>query len=124
MENRSGLSFAPYEFEKWGYTPVPPPSLNGGLYTGKPFAQGAPYANVPVKPDVDYMIHTHLRTANPPPNAIYQYPGSVRPGNNWQEMPGVGPFSDRHSQLSVVKEQVKKTPRHDLCAYNCDCGGH
>ena len=69
--------------------PLPKPSLNGGLYTGEPFAKNAPYANVPVIPDVGYMIHYNLRSANPPPGAIYQYPGNIRPGNNHQVMPGV-----------------------------------
>lgn len=69
--------------------PIPPPSLNGGLYTGEPFKKNAPWANVPVIPTVGYMIHYNLRSANPPPGAIYQYPGNIRPGNNHEEMPGV-----------------------------------
>lgn len=69
--------------------PPPEPSLNGGLYTGEPFKPNAPWGNVPVVPDAAYMTHINLRSANPPVDAIYQYPGNVRPGNNFQEMPGV-----------------------------------
>ena len=69
------------------YTKVP--ALNGGLYTGTPFLKGAPWANVPVIPDVDYMTNVNLRSANPPPDATTQYPGGPRPGNNNQAMPGV-----------------------------------
>lgn len=63
--------------------------LNGGLYTGEPFKKDAPWATVPVIPDADYMTHYNLRSANPPPEALTQYPGGTRPGNNFQTMPGV-----------------------------------
>jgi hypothetical protein len=68
---------------------IPHPKLNGGLYTGEPFSPDAPWATVKVVPDVDYMTNINLRSANPPPGAIYQYPGNTRPGNNHQSMPGV-----------------------------------
>lgn len=80
-------NYAPFNSEI--SVPPPPPSLNGGLYSGEPFAPKAPYANIPVVPDVGYMIHYNLRSANPPPGAIYQYPGNIRPGNNFQSMPGI-----------------------------------
>ena len=35
------------------------------------------------------MIHHNLKSANPPPGAIYQYPGTIRCGNNYMAMPGV-----------------------------------
>jgi hypothetical protein len=68
---------------------IPNAPLNGGLYTGEPFAKGAPWANVPIVPDTDYMIHVALKSANPPPDALFQYPGYNRQGNNNQAMPGV-----------------------------------
>lgn len=78
---------------------VPPPALNGGLYTGEPFAKDAPWANVPVVPDTAYLIHYNLRSANPPTEALYQYPGYTRPGNNTLNMIGVvpskGPYNMR-----------------------------
>lgn len=69
--------------------PPPKPSHNGGLYTGEPFQPNAPWGNVPVVPDAGYMIHYNLRSANPPLEALYQYPGGIRPGNNAQTMPGI-----------------------------------
>jgi hypothetical protein len=81
------------------HVPPPPPSLNGGLYTGQPFASGAPWANVPVTPEGTYMTHVNLRSARPPPGAEYQYAGSIRPGNNFQAMPGVRLLSDQHAAL-------------------------
>lgn len=83
------MQFAPFEHNK-SYTPPPKPKLNGGLYTGEPFREGAPWGNVPVVADIDYMIHYNLRSANPPIQALYQYPGTIRPGNNFQAMTGLG----------------------------------
>lgn len=71
------------------FVPPPKPSLNGGLYTGEPFAPNAMYANFPAVPDAGYMIHYNLRSANPPLDALVQYPGTNRPGNNYQRMPGI-----------------------------------
>lgn len=68
---------------------IPPPPLNGGLYTGQPFMKGAPWANIPYMPDATFMTNAALRSAKPPPDAIFQYQGSIRPGNNHQYMPGI-----------------------------------
>lgn len=60
--------------------PVPPPSLNGGLYTGQPFQPGAPWANIYVKPEADTYTQ-NAKSAMPPPNAL-MIPSNNRPGNN------------------------------------------
>lgn len=86
------MKFSPYQYDS--FVPPPQPKLNGGLYTGEPFAEGAPWANVPVVADIDYMIHHNLRSANPPIEALFQYPGTVRPGNNFQAMSGLGKPKD------------------------------
>jgi hypothetical protein len=80
------------EMRQMSYVPPPQPSLNGGLFTGAPFKPNAPWANVPVVPDVDYMTNVNLRSANPPPQALYQYPGNTRPGNNYQANSGLKPY--------------------------------
>lgn len=84
-------------FERQTKDPLPLRALNGGWYTGEPFTKDAPWANVPVIPDASYMIHYNLRSANPPPGAITQYPSGNRPGNNTQIMYGVveskGPYN-------------------------------
>lgn len=59
---------------------IPERSVNGGLYTGEPFQQGAPWANIPVVPDADTYTQ-NLESANPPPDAIF-VPSYTRPGNN------------------------------------------
>lgn len=75
------------------YLPPPPPSLNGGLYTGEPFLPGAPWRNFPAVPDSSYLVHVNLRSAHPPPGAQFQYPAAGhRPGNNYSPMPGVRPM--------------------------------
>jgi hypothetical protein len=83
--------------EQWYYNgSIPKPKVNGGLYTGTPFQKGAPWGNVPVVPDVAYMTNVNLRSADPPPGALFQYPGSTRPGNNEQNMPGISHQQHQH----------------------------
>ena len=84
----TNLTFSDYKYD--GYSQIPPRALNGGLYTGEPFKKNSPYGNVPIIPDTGYLIHYNLRSANPPPGAIYQYPGgNTRPGNNFTNMIGI-----------------------------------
>lgn len=100
------------------FVPPPPPSKNGGLYTGPEPPKNAPWAAIPVVPDVDYMIHENLTSANPPPGAIYQYPGNIRPGNNFQTFPGLskyvgtqnfGPFNFMCAPCTTVPKPQFKT---------------
>jgi hypothetical protein len=76
---------------------LPAPTLNGGLYVGESFPCNAPWGNIPVVPDSSYLINQNLKSANPPPGAVFQYPSGDRPGNNTAIMPGVekskGPFN-------------------------------
>ncbi len=74
------------------YVPPPQPSRNGGLFTGPEPPKGSPWAAIPVTPDTDYLIHVNLKSANPPPGATNQYPGNIRPGNNFQSFPGLSPY--------------------------------
>ena len=104
------------------YVPPPKPSLNGGLFTGEPFVHGAPWANIPVIPDVDFMTNMNLRSANPPPGAIFQYPGNVRPGNNFQHNTGLKPFTGKTGDLPynfacVTCDTIKKAiePQQSQC---------
>lgn len=106
------LSFSYVPQEQIG---IPKPALNGGLYTGESFKKNAPWANVPVIPDVGYMTNVNLRTANPPLDALTQYPGNNRPGNNEQFMPGVNVCSDKEGLMCnkpVSRQEYKeKTPK-------------
>lgn len=79
--------FAPYQSSQ--NLNIPPRELNGGLYTGEPFRPNAAYANFPAIPDAGYLIHYNLRSANPPPQALFQYPTNDRIGNNTAIMPGI-----------------------------------
>lgn len=91
---------------------IPSPSPNAGLYVGEPFQKNAPWANHPVTPDASYMIHHNLRSANPPPGALYQYPSGNRPGNNVAIMHGVQK-DNSHYNLLLIKDSDKNEP--------CDC---
>lgn len=107
------------------WSPVPLPALNGGLFTGEKFEDGAPWATVPVRPTSAFMNHMTLRSANPPPQAIYQMQAGYRPGNNTDDsMPGVmaftgsegfGPFD--FACIPCVKESK---PQPQTCR---PCGG-
>lgn len=77
---------------QWTYVQPPPPTLNGGWFTGEPYAPDAPWRTINVTPDVAFLVHRNLRSADPPPGAVFHYPGSFRPGNNAQSMPGVAPL--------------------------------
>lgn len=90
------------------FVPPPQPSLNGGLYTGEPFAPSAPWGTVPVVPDAGYMIHYNLRSANPPLGAIYQYPGSIRPGNNYTPMYGITKLPDKPFDMYCIADNEPK----------------
>lgn len=68
-------------------TAMPPSPKNGGLFSG-PEATG-PWGAIPVVPTTTNYIHHNLRSANPPPGAVYHYPGTNRMGNNYIPMPGV-----------------------------------
>lgn len=88
---------------------VPPPTLNGGLYTGEQFAPGAPWGNVPATPDAGFMIHYNLRSANPPPGAVYQYPGGAsRPGNNTPNMHGISKLKNRPFTAYCIDDSEMK----------------
>tara|TARA_Y200000002_G_C22456189_1_gene568418 strand:+ start:178 stop:687 length:510 start_codon:yes stop_codon:yes gene_type:complete len=73
---------------------APPPVPNGGIYGG-PQAVGD-YASIHVTPTATNLINNNLKSANPPPGATEQYPGTNRLGNNYIAMPGVFWYSDTH----------------------------
>ena len=50
------------------------------------------WCSIPVKPHVSNMINNNLKSANPPHEALTQYPGTNRLGNNSMSMPGVNQY--------------------------------
>ncbi len=80
---------------------IPPRKLNGGLYTGEPFARGAAWANVPIRPDAGEMLRDGLRIGNtPPPGANLQYGAWTRPGNSDPDQSGL--VEDEYTQFAFV----------------------
>ena len=69
---------------------VPGPSFNGAVTIGE--ACNGPWCSVPVTPTTTNMTNQNLLSANPPPGANVQYPGTDRLGNNWFAMPGVSEY--------------------------------
>ena len=99
---------------------IPLPSLNGGLYTGEPFKEGAPYANIPIIPDGGYMTHFALRSADPPLQALYQYNDSYRPGNNTPVMPGIEPYKQGQYGIMCNNAVEKMHMKRCKCS-KCSC---
>ncbi len=83
--------------ERWNNhkTKAPEPPVNGGLFGGEQ-AVGE-YANIPVIPTTTNMINKNLLSANPPPGATTQYPGTNRSSNNYIAMPGVYWYNDTNT---------------------------
>ena len=71
---------------------APKSQYQGGIYTGPP-AYG-PWGTISVTPTTSNMINNNLKSANPPIEAISQYPGNNRLGNNYSSMPGVSWYND------------------------------
>ena len=70
--------------------PAPPSPPNGGIFGGP--QSTAPWANIPVTPDMHVLITQNLASANPPPGAMKQMVGTNRLGNNTIVQPPVGWF--------------------------------
>jgi hypothetical protein len=115
--NFNKLEFSEYNSDK--YIEPPPRALNGGLYTGEEFKKGSQYGNVPVIPDTGYMIHYNLRSANPPPGAIYQYPGTTRPGNNYNKMIGI--VQNEKYNIQGTEEKCCNNVNNKNENTQCDC---
>lgn len=62
----------------------PPRKLNGGLFTGEAFLEGAPWGNVPIVPTSESMSEMI-----PNKMAKYHYPSAMRLGNNSDPTPGL-----------------------------------
>ena len=68
------------------------------------------YASIHVTPTATNMINNNLLSADPPPGATEQYPGTNRLGNNYIAMPGVYWYSDTH-QINKGPYSIKVTQR-------------
>lgn len=82
------------------------PPLNGGLYTGEPFQKQAGWANVPIVPTVENLVYNNLRSADPPPYGITEYPHYTRPGNNSQNTPGRKVLNPSHNFTCIIDKKA------------------
>jgi hypothetical protein len=83
------------------YEHPPKPTLNGGLYTGEPFAPNAPWRNFPIEPDAGVYAFGNLRGIAPEA-ALYMLPGGgLRPGNSTPLLPAEH-TSSRIAHLNAV----------------------
>lgn len=70
----------PYAYLRNEAPPAPQNRANGGLYTGS--VASGDWGNVPVIPEAHILVTQNLKSAGPPPGAITQPAGYLRPGNN------------------------------------------
>jgi len=97
-------------------TIAPEPQYNGGVFIG-PQAYG-PWGTIPVTPTTTEMIHNNLQSANPPPGATVQYPGTDRLGNNFIAMPGIDWYANT-TNMNPGPFRIKGTS----CPPPNQCGG-
>ena len=78
---------------------IPARMVNGGLYGGEPFKQGAGWGNIPQVPEAHLMV-AGLNSVHP--GAAQMIPGYTRPGNNTQTFPDHQPIPNQ--QFMCVKK--------------------
>lgn len=90
-----------YSYIDWVYpTSIPPPKVNGGLYTGEP-ATG-PWGNYPVIPE-PHELSKNLLSADPPPNAEKILVSYNREGNNNVKYDDYEPYDKAHPYMLCRK---------------------
>ena len=83
----------PSEQSSNAFTAMPPGDYNGGLYANGAQFNG-PWGNIPGPATTDYQINNRLISANPPKDALVQYPGTAHLGNNYQAMNGINWYNN------------------------------
>jgi hypothetical protein len=114
------LQFSNYDFEKFGYMPAPPPSLNGGLYNGQPFYKDSPYRNFPREPDTTEYLQNGLPD-DAPLKARYMYP-PTRQGNSFVEWRGLNKYKGtqtNHGVFNLYCAPCQKVEKRVFCDDLC-----
>jgi hypothetical protein len=117
----SKLNFSDYEFEKFGYMGVPPPTLNGGLYTGEPFDKDGLHRNFPQKPDTTEMLQSYL-PLDAPMKARFMYP-PTRQGNSFVEWRGLKKYTGtqtNHGVFNLYCAPCQKIEKRVDCDNLCE----
>ena len=97
-------------------SPIPPPELNGGWFTGEPFDPNGGYKNIYVKPCIAYWNNKNLKSADPPNQALYQLQGGYRPGNNTdQQIPELENISSLNVFCTPIVCQGGLKQKNNLC---------
>jgi hypothetical protein len=104
-----------YEYASARGGTVPDRALNGGLYTGAPFASSA-WANTPIVPDSNVMVQDGLLIGHaPPPGARTQLVSWQRPGNELASADGLVYDERLHMMVpatdGVARRRIFSQPR-------------
>lgn len=112
-----------YDIIKDASSPIPERALNGGLYTGEPFAKDAEYRNFPSEPTSATQNHVNLRSANPPFLALYHMQVGYRPGNNTDpEIPDTGNKTFKAEYTPYTLPCINKCDKYNdfvVAPYDC-----
>lgn len=108
---------------------IPPAPLNGGLFTGEPFKEDAPWRSFPVTPCTSYLNHYNLRSANPPVQALFQSGANTRPGNNSSDLKECGvtwnsKFAGDQNFGPFASIMCMPCFKPQGCTCQHGCGGH
>ena len=115
VDNNTGI---PLE-KRWKENKAAPsPTHNAGLYSGPAF--NGPWGNIPVTPTTANMIHNNLRSANPPPGATTQYPGTHRSGNSYTAMPGVSWYKPTDTKCPYKIKVTENTSNNNSWCANTE----
>jgi hypothetical protein len=108
----STLEYGNYEFEKYGYTPIPSYSINGGRLSGIQYSSNLPWSNKNVSYEENIQRFNYINGLNnineTPTEALFQYSGNIRPGNHYQNMPGVVNPSNKHSMQCIDNNKIQE----------------
>lgn len=113
----TSLSFSYYNFDKIGYTQIPPPPPNAGLYTGELFKQNSAWSNIYITPTSENYVEVGLDHGKRVPNSQFEYINHTRQGNNLAVQKNIA-YVDS-SKYTIMCANYQQNPC--TCSSPCDC---
>lgn len=89
-------------------SPLPPPNVNCGWFTGIEFEKGSGWACVPVVPVGDKMLTEVLNSSTP--NVTSQYHENARAGNHCPEMVKQVRLAAPYGTIGTTDSSLSSTP--------------
>lgn len=86
---------------------LPTSSYNGGITVGEKCI--GPHCSISVPPTTGYLVGSNLKSANPPPGALQQYPSTFRLGNNSDVNPRIKKYQGTQLNSGPFNIEVQGT---------------